>query len=158
MARIKVPQAPIGLFIALALLLPLPLPAVAQQTNKEVMYFVQGNKYPKGLTEFQAFGLSRKVARSGSPSYTGWVMTDRGDPDGSTTEIKAIRLNGPRLSFTTTTAKGVVLSFNGRFLRRGDFRPYFGKDTPVIEGVVRKSLKGRKIAEGKMRFTCGIGG
>jgi hypothetical protein len=147
----------IAWLVCWAVLVLQPFPAGAQQSNPEVDYFVLGEKYPRGLSDFQAFGLFRQETKSGRPRYSGWLMTDREHPDRSTSAMKALRLTGRRLSFTATTRAGLVMTFDGRFLRGGDLRPFFNKDIPVVEGVARKFRKGRKVAEGKMRFTCGTG-
>jgi hypothetical protein len=144
--------------LALGILVALPFCATGQQTNSEVNYFVLGEKYPKGLGDFQAFGLFRKETSGGKVKLDGWVMTSREAPDNSSFDIKTIRLEGKHLAFTTVSHEGLVFTFDGQFLRSGDFKPYFNKEIPVVEGTVRKFRKGKKVAEAKMRFTCGIGG
>jgi hypothetical protein len=123
-----------------------------------VNYFVLGEKYPKDLGDFQAFGLFRKGTSGGKAKFDGWVMTNREDPNSSSFDMKTIRMEGKHLAFTTVSHKGTVFTFAGRFLRSGDLQKYFHKEVSVVEGVVRKFRKGKKVAEGKMRFTCGIGG
>jgi hypothetical protein len=135
----------------------IPCSTVAQQTNHEVQYYVLGEKYPKGLNDFQAFGLFRNQS-GGHVRLEGWVMTDRDNPNESSTNMKSLRLDGKHLRFTARARKGITFTFDGQFLRSGDFKPYFNKQVPVVEGTVRKLRKGRKIAEAKMRFTCGTGG
>jgi hypothetical protein len=147
----------IGTWLA-AIIMLASLTAAAQQTNAEVMYFVQGEKYAKGLGDFQAFGLSREQAKGGKFHFSGWIMTDREDPDNSTSDMDSVKVNGPNLSFSGKARKGIRFTFDGRFLQSGDFTKYLNKDIPVVEGVVRKYHNGQKVAEGKERFTCGSGG
>jgi hypothetical protein len=148
----------IVVFATFAALLTVPCRIVAQQTNPEVQYYVLGEKYPKGLNDFQAFGLFRKETAGGKVKLDGWVMSDREDPNDSTVTMKSLRLDGKHLTFTAQTHKGITFKFDGRFLRSGDFKPYFNKPVPIVEGMVRKLRKGRTLAEAKMRFTCGVGG
>lgn len=142
---------------ALLVLVPLSLPAEAQQTNPDMMYFVQGEKYPRGLSDFQAFGLSRRATRSGAV-FSGWVMADRSNPDDSTIEMKTVRVQGQSLSFTTKPRQGTVFAFDGRFLKRGDFQRFYGDAVAVVEGTARKLRGGKTVARARLRFTCGTGG
>lgn len=151
-------RALVGMLLVFGLPVLSPGQASAQQTNPEVQFYVLGDKYPKGLSDFQAFGLFRKETGRGKPAFSGWVMSDRDDPNGSAFDMGTIRLRGKRLAFTTVSHKGLVFTFDGQFLRSGDFRPYFNRQVPVVEGMVRKFRKGRKVAEARMRFSCGSGG
>ncbi|MCC6445118.1 MAG: hypothetical protein IT210_16875 [Armatimonadetes bacterium] len=145
----------VGLVLSLSFLASLIIPVQAQQTNPSMtVYFAVGEKYPKGLSDFQCFGLARK----GKNKFEGWVMTDRENPDNSTLDMKTVRLDGKRLLFRTVNRKGLAFSFQGRFLRAGDMSRFYGHQTPVIEGTVRKFLKGKKAAQGKMRFYTGPAG
>jgi hypothetical protein len=151
-------RLPFATFASIAILVLPPFHASAQQTNPDMMYFVQGEKYPKGLSDFQAFGLYREQTKGSKLTFHGWVMTDREDPDNSTCDMESVRVSGPSLSFAAKTRKGLRFTFDGRFLHSGDFRRYAGKDVPVVEGVVRKYRSGKKLAEANARFTCGAGG
>lgn len=130
--------------------------ALAQQTNPEVQYYAVG-KAPKGLSDFQALGLFRKVA-GGKVHYDGWVMTDLEHPNDSAADMATLRVAGKRLTFTSKAKKGTSFSFDGVFLKSGDLKRWFNTDTPVLQGRVRKMRRGRVVAEGVMRFRCGMGG
>lgn len=134
-----------------------PSPAAAQQTNHEMQFYVLGKKHPRGLSDFQAFGLFRS-GRNGKVRLEGWAMANRSNPTGSTVDMAYVRQTGKRLIFATKPRNGRTFTFSGTFLRSGDFTPYLNKQIPVVEGTVRKFRNGRKVAEGMMRFTCGAGG
>jgi hypothetical protein len=158
MLRTRIYWTRIAGFVSIVVLVLPPFPARAQQTNPDVMYFVLGEKYPKGLNDFQVFGLSREATKGSKPRFHGWVMRDREDPDNSTCDMETVQIKGQNLSFNTKTRQGVRFTFDGRFLRSGDFQPFFKTTVPVVEGIVRKYCNGKKVAEGKTRFTCGSGG
>ena len=131
--------------------------ADAQQVDPKVMFFALEGGVPRGLRDLQAFGLSRETTAHGAPHLSGWVMTDRDDPDSSTSDMRTVRDDGRTLSFTAKTKQGYLVTFDGRFLHRGNLRPFLNKGVPVVEGVARKFRAGRKVAEGRIRFSCGTG-
>lgn len=157
----------LGFVLALSLLFTQPVRTVAQQDfkrNPEVVYFVMGTQegtrkesVAKGLSDFQCFGMYQPPSNRGKSNLEGYIMTDRNDPEGSSLNMKSVRLQGKNLSFKTESRKGVAFTFEGRFLRSGDFEKLLGKPVPVIEGVVRKFRQGKKVAEAKLRFSCGRG-
>jgi hypothetical protein len=128
----------------------------AQQTNPEMDYFPVGKRLPKGLADFQAFGLFRKM-QGGKIQMSGWVMPNRNDPD-SAVPMQTVRVRGRGLFFSAKTGKGAVVTFEGKFLKSGDLTRYADSAAPVVEGRVRKQIRGKKVADGILRFTCGIGG
>jgi hypothetical protein len=140
-----------------AVSLTLTGPARAQQTNPEMQYYVIGEKYPKGLSDFQAFGLFRKAA-GGKARYDGWVMSNLEDPDGSVVDMASVRVEGKKLAFRTKPKKSISFAFDGVFLKSGDFKRWIHSETAVVEGRVRKLRGGRTVAEGTIRFHCGSGG
>jgi hypothetical protein len=131
--------------------------AGAQQTNHEMQFYPLGERLPKGLTDFQAFGLFRSV-EGGKVRLEGWAMADRSNPNESSFDMASVHLDGKKLAFTTRPWKGRTFAFSGVFLRRGDFTPYLNKRVPVLSGTVRKFRGGKKVAEAIMRFRCGAGG
>jgi hypothetical protein len=63
-------------------------------------------------------------------------------------EFAAVSVTEERLRFTTVRARGVSYSFDGRFLRGGDFPGQFtGRGVVMLEGTLTKYEGGKKVAE-----------
>ena len=114
------------------------------QVKGPVMFFPVG-KLPKGLSDFQCFGLNPV---EGKPSKVeGWVMMDRENPNESTVTTKTLSLSHGRLRFTTAARNGISFRFEGKLT-----------GSKEAEGLVTKLRSGRKTAQGRIRFSAGSGG
>jgi len=134
----------------------LPMQAAGQRAEKFnpfTMFFVLG-RYPAGLSGFQCFGLNAEAKKAEKPPYSGYVLTDLGDPSNSAIEMKSIHLSGRNLRFATESRRGLVFTFEGRFLRDGDLTRFSRKKIPLVEGIARKFVNGKKRAQSRMRFYC----
>ena len=65
--------------------------------------------------------------------------------------MKTITLTLKELAFETETENGISYSFSGQFLRSGAFSK-LPRRTPVLEGVLKKSVNGRTVVESKLRL------
>ena len=103
--------------------------------------------------------LEKKNGRK--PAFSGKLVMALGS---STTPFKFITsiATPEKFMFTTSGIRGVSYTFEGRFLRRGNFledwnrdeRPF---DEAVLEGTLTKFKDGRKVTEKFFKFTYSVG-
>ena|GEM_PF-5043129 len=62
-----------------------------------------------------------------------------------------LSLTDPGLSFETEEVEGISFRFAGRFLRMDTFSK-LRRGTPVLEGILIKKVRGKEVANEKLKF------
>ena len=102
---------------------------------------------PTEFSEFGAINLNaKKLRRLPSP---GLQLND-----GTNFRFKTLTVKRNNFTFTTVTRHGVYYSFSGRFLKGGVYAmTELNDESPILEGTLTRYRDGKKVAEGKLRFT-----
>lgn len=101
---------------------------------------------PNDFLDFSAINLnSRRLRRLPA---SGLQLND-----GRNFRFRQLTVRRDKFTFTTVQIRNVSYSFSGRFLKGGVFaETMLDDDSPVLEGVLTKFVKGQKVAEAKLRF------
>lgn len=104
---------------------------------------------PRGLEKFGGFEVWLASKRKIRGRYK--VVT-RVTAEYSTLDFATFNMTSNGISFTTETLQdGTSYSFQGRFLRKGDFNK-IPSQFPVAEGTLTKFVNGKKVAEGLVKL------
>jgi hypothetical protein len=107
---------------------------------------------PQGLDEVASIDLFRSGRGRPFTSHThSGVVTTRG----VVYRFQSISASRNSMTFTTRARGGVSYRFAGRFLKGGVFAEMDSSvwDQPMLEGTLTKLRNGRKVSEGRMRFS-----
>ncbi len=114
--------------------------------------FLPLGKAPKGLEEVGSIDLFRTGRNLSFMSHThSGVATTRG----VVYRFQSISASQNSLTFKTRARGGTSYSFSGRFLKGGVFAEMDSAawNDPFLEGTLTKLKNGKKVAEGRMRFS-----
>jgi hypothetical protein len=134
-----------------SLALPAAFPASQKKFDPEGQFNPIG-KAPQGLEEVGSIDLFR--SGNGRPftshSHSGVVTTN-----GTVYRFSSINAARNSCTFTTRTRGGVSYRFTGRFLKGGVYAEmdYSTWNQPLLEGTLSKYKNGKKVSEGRMRFS-----
>lgn len=130
--------------IALAILAPAQ--TRRQQFNPDGSFWIVG-RAPDGFSDFGGINLNGRRLRH-IPSQGLQLM------DGTTFHFKSLVVKRNDFRFTTLTRRGVHYTFAGRFLRGGVYAELgLDDEKPVLEGVLTKYVRGKKVDEAKLKFS-----
>ncbi|HVT58996.1 MAG TPA: hypothetical protein VHR45_11405 [Thermoanaerobaculia bacterium] len=88
----------------------------------------------------------------------GLHTADEPEDIGGFVDLTGLKLDGLKLSFSTTELDGVSYRFSGRLLKLGDFAVILADHGELIlEGRLTKLLRGRQVAAANLRFTYWVG-
>ena len=74
--------------------------------------------------------------------------------NGTTFHFKTLTVKRNDFRFTTVTRGGVYYTFSGRFLRGGEYAELaLDDEQPVLEGVLTKYVRRKKVVEAKLKFS-----
>jgi hypothetical protein len=136
--------------VSIFLLLLLSYPALSQtksaRFDPDGTFWIIGEA-PNGFSDFGGINLNQKKLRRLPASG---VQTN----EGTTYRFKTLIVKRNNFTFTTATIGDVYYSFAGRFLKGGNFAAtWLGDESPVLEGTLTKFQGGKKVAEGKLKFS-----
>ena len=133
----------------LAVLFALGISAPAQrrqQFNPDGSFWIIGQP-PNGFQDFGGINLNGRQLRH-IPSQGLQLI------NGPTFHFKSLVVKRHDFRFTTITRRGVYYTFAGRFQRGGVYAELgLDDEKPVLEGVLTKYARGRKVAEAKLKFS-----
>lgn len=136
------------IFITLLLALCISAPAQtrSQQFNPDGAFWLIGEA-PNGFSDFGGINLNGRRLRH-IPSQGLQLM------NGRTFHFKSLVVKRNDFRFTTIARGGVYYTFSGRFLRGGVFAELgLDDEQPVLEGVLTKYARGKKVAEATLKFS-----
>jgi hypothetical protein len=116
-----------------------------QRFNPDGSFWILGDA-PNGFKDFAGFNLN-----AGRDRYLPRAGVDL--TNGRHLNFKTVTATSQKLTFTTVALRGVVYSFEGKFLKDGIFKQQDLMDVPVLEGTLVKIVNGKKAAESKLKFT-----
>ena len=136
--------------VSIFLLLLLSYPALSQtksaRFDPDGTFWIIGEA-ANGFLDFGGINLNQKKLRRVPASG---VQTN----EGTTYRFKTLIFKRNNFTFTTATIGDVYYSFAGRFLKGGNFAAtWLGDESPVLEGTLTKFQGGKKVAEGKLKFS-----
>jgi hypothetical protein len=139
-----------GSFVVLALLTALAhISSQAQSSsrtfNPDGSFWVHG-KPPNEFSDFGGINLNRKRVRH-LPKSGLDEMNGRRFP------FVRLSVKRERFTFTTVTVRGVSYSFEGRFLKGGNYQQdALGDEVPVLDGELKKFVAGKIVAQARLKF------
>ncbi len=130
----------------LALWISAPAQTRSQQFNPDGAFWLIGEA-PNGFSDFGGINLNGRRLRH-IPSQGLQLM------NGRTFHFKTLVVKRNDFRFTTITRGGVYYTFSGKFLRGGVFAELgLDDEQPVLEGVLTKFVRGKKVAEAALKFS-----
>ena len=123
---------------------------VSGQTRKsrfdpDGSFWISGEA-PNDFSDFGGINLNAKKVRR-LPS-SGVQLNN-----GRTFRFKLLNVTQERFTFTTVVLSNISYSFAGKFLRGGIFgAANLDDETPVLEGLLTKYKRGKKVAEARLKF------
>jgi hypothetical protein len=130
----------------LALWISAPAQTRGQQFNPDGAFWLIGEA-PNGFSDFGGINLNGRRLRH-IPSQ-GLQLTN-----GRTLHFKSLVVKRNDFRFTTIARGGVHYAFSGRFLRGGVFAELgLDDEQPVLQGVLTKYVRGKKVAEATLKFS-----
>ena len=122
--------------------------AVQKRFDPEGQLLIKGGP-PEGMAEVSSINLYRNTRGQFRHPDAGVSVTN-----GRVFRFQTVSVSRKRLAFTTTARGGVSYRFAGRFLKGGVFaEAELDPEAVVLVGQMGKYRNGRKVAEGRMRFT-----
>lgn len=132
--------------ILLALGIVAPAQTRRQQFNPDGSFWIVGEP-PNAFRDFGGINLNGRRLRH-IPSQGLQLNT------GTTFHFKSLVVKRDDFRFTTIARRGVHYAFSGRFLRGGIYAELgLDDEQPVLEGVLAKYVRGKKVAEEKLKFS-----
>ena len=132
--------------VLLALVITAPAQTKRQQFNPDGSFWIIG-EHPNGFVDFGGINLNGRRLRH-IPSQGLQLM------DGTTFHFKSLVVKRNDFRFTTLTRGGVYYTFAGRFLRGGVYAELaLDDEQPVLEGVLTKYVRGKKVADAKLKLS-----
>lgn len=132
--------------ILLALGISAPAQTKSQQFNPDGAFWIIGEA-PTGFQDFGGINLNGRRLRH-IPSQGLQLM------NGTTFNFKSLVVKRNDFRFTTRAIRGTHYTFAGRFLRGGVYAELGLDDLqPVLEGVLTKYVRGKKVADAKLKFS-----
>ena len=132
--------------LLLALAVSAPAQTKRQEFNPDGAFWIIG-KAPNGFSDFGGINLNGRRLRH-IPSQGLQLM------NGRTFHFKSLVVKRNDFRFTTVTRGGVHYTFAGRFLRGGVYAELgLYDEQPVLEGVLTKYVRGKKVAEATLKFS-----
>jgi hypothetical protein len=117
-----------------------------QQFNPDGSFWIIGQP-PHGFMDFGGINLNGRRLRR-IPSQGLQLI------NGTTFHYKSLVVKRNDFRFTTVTFGGVHYTFAGRFLRGGAFAELaLDDEQPVLEGVLTKYVRGKKVVDAKLKFS-----
>lgn len=130
----------------LALVVSAPAQTRRQEFNPDGAFWIIG-KAPNGFSDFGGINLNGRRLRH-IPTQGLQLM------NGRTLHFKSLVVKRNDFRFTTIARGGVHYTFAGRFLRGGVFAEQdLFDEQPVLEGVLTKYVRGKKVAEATLKFS-----
>ena len=130
----------------LAVVITAPAQTGRQQFNPDGAFWIIGPS-PNGFSDFGGINLNGRRLRH-IPSQGLQLM------NGRTFHFKTLVVKRNDFRFTTIARGGVHYTFSGRFLRGGVFAELgLDDEQPVLEGVLTKYSRGKKVAEATLKFS-----
>lgn len=115
---------------------------------------------PKGFEDFEEISITIMDYESASEEndYRGTPIPPKGFVLAKKEfNFAKISLGRKTMAFETQAVKGTSYKFSGKFIEKAPFWD-FDPETPVLEGRLTKFKKGKKIAQGNVRFQWYGGG
>jgi hypothetical protein len=114
-------------------------------------YVIYGDR-SEAFGDFNVFiiGYPRKPVKGQPDKIIGEVQFGRREI--LIAEFVGLKLIDTALSFETEEKNGISYTFEGRFLRKGDFLKRPPGYTPVLEGTLIKKLNGKEVAKESLKF------
>ena len=132
--------------VLLTLGISTPAQTKRQQFNPDGSFWLVGAP-PDGFRDFGGINLNGRRLRH-IPSQGLQLM------DGKTFHFKSLVVKRNDFRFTTIALGGVHYTFSGRFLRGGVYAELgLDDEKPVMEGVLATYVRGKKVAEEKLKFS-----
>jgi hypothetical protein len=132
--------------ILLALGISVAAQSRRQQFNPDGSFWIVGEP-PNGFQDFGGINLNGRRLRH-IPSQGLQLI------NGTTFHFKSLVVKRNDFRFTTIARRGVHYTFSGRFLRGGVYAELgLDDEKPVLEGVLTKHVRGKKVAEEKLKFS-----
>ncbi|HSK64201.1 MAG TPA: hypothetical protein VK893_10175 [Pyrinomonadaceae bacterium] len=132
--------------ILLAFAISAPGQTRRQQFNPDGSFWIIG-EHPTGFVDFGGINLNGRRLRH-IPSQGLQLM------NGTTFYFKSLTVKRNDFRFTTVTRSGVYYTFAGRFLRGGVYAELaLDDEQPVLEGVLTKYERGKKVVDAKLKFS-----
>jgi hypothetical protein len=132
--------------VLLVLGISAPAQSRRQQFNPDGAFWIIGQA-PNGFQDFGGINLNGRRLRH-IPSQGLQLMT------GKTFHFKSLVVKRNDFRFTTVTLGRVHYTFSGGFLRGGVYAELgLDDEQPVLEGTLTKYVRGKKVAEAKLKFS-----
>lgn len=113
-------------------------------------YFPQG-KLPAAFAEIDHLHLSTIDANAKPAPLNGFIRPKR--RAAKDYNLVSPKLEGKNLTFTTRAIGGVSYSFDGAFVKLGDFPTDRPEGEVILKGHLIKMKNGNKVAEADVSFT-----
>jgi hypothetical protein len=142
------PRLKVITLVSILLVLGISAPAQTrrQQFNPDGSFWIVGAP-PNGFQDFGGINLNGRRLRH-IPSQGLQLI------NGKTFHFKSLVVKRNDFRFTTISLGGVHYTFFGRFLRGGVYAELgLDDEKPVLEGTLAKYVRGKKVAEEKLKFS-----